>query len=128
PTIRARRRELAEPVPHHVLGDVDRHMAAPVVNRDREPDHLRKDDRCPAPRTDHLLVTTLAHGFDFLHQFGRNKRPFFQRTRHPSLQLPLTTLSATPHNELVRALVLPLLRATCGLAPRRLRTRHTDRR
>src|SRR5688500_20041771 len=40
----ARRSELAEPVPDHVLGDEDRHVPTAVVDGDRVTDHLREDD------------------------------------------------------------------------------------
>ena len=40
---RPRRRELAELVPDHLLGDEDGHVLAPVVDRDRVADHLRED-------------------------------------------------------------------------------------
>ena len=52
---RARRRELAQLVADHVLGDVDRHVAAPVVDGDRVADHLREDRES----RDQVLSTSL---------------------------------------------------------------------
>src|SRR5207237_9174524 len=44
---RARRGELADLVPDHLLADEHRHVLAPIVDRDRVPDHLREDGRGP---------------------------------------------------------------------------------
>src|SRR4051794_30117065 len=41
----ARQRELAELVTHHVLGDIDRHMAASVVNTNGVAHHLGEHRR-----------------------------------------------------------------------------------
>src|SRR5216110_1453495 len=62
----ARRRELAQPVPDHVLADEDRHMLAAVVDRDRVPDHIGIDDRRTGPGANHLLVARLIHLFDLV--------------------------------------------------------------
>src|ERR671935_381208 len=60
-TERPRRRELAELVADHLLGDEDRNVLAPVVDCDRVADHLREDGRRPRPRADHLLAARLVH-------------------------------------------------------------------
>src|SRR5687768_17086385 len=46
---RARRRELAQLVADHLLGDEDRHVLAPVVHRDRVPDHVLEHRRRARP-------------------------------------------------------------------------------
>src|SRR5207244_12801032 len=56
------RRELAQQVPDHVLGDEDRHVLFAVVDRERVPDHLGKYARVPRPGLDHLLLLLLIHG------------------------------------------------------------------
>src|SRR5256885_8290025 len=63
-----RRRKLAQQVPDHVLGDEDRHVLLPVVNRERVPDHLGKNARISRPGLDHLLLLLLIHRRHLLHQ------------------------------------------------------------
>src|SRR3954462_1703037 len=52
----ARRRELAELVSHHRLGDVHGHVLATVVDGDRVTHHLRDDRGTPRPGLDDLLL------------------------------------------------------------------------
>src|SRR5207237_1100921 len=49
---RPRRRELAELVPDHRLGDVHGHVLAAVVDRDRVSHHVRSDGLTTRPRLD----------------------------------------------------------------------------
>src|SRR3990170_804148 len=76
------RGELAKLVPDHVLGDVDRHVAAPVVDRHGMPHHLREDRAGPAPCADDLLLPALVHLLDLLEELGLDERTLLQRTRH----------------------------------------------
>src|SRR5687768_3472682 len=45
----ARRRELAQLVSDHVLGDENRNVLTPVVHGDRQTDHVRDDHRAARP-------------------------------------------------------------------------------
>src|SRR5262245_61025857 len=65
---RARRRELAELVSDHLLGDEHGYVLAAVVDRDRVPDHLREDGRGARPRADHPLLVRGVHRLDAAHQ------------------------------------------------------------
>src|SRR5258706_2069833 len=49
------RREFAQLVSDHILGHVDRHMAAAIVYRNRVSDHLREYGAGPTPGADHDL-------------------------------------------------------------------------
>ena len=73
----ARRGELAQSVADHVFGNVDRHVAASVVNCDRMSNHLREDHRSAAPGADDFLFIFLVHGLNSFKQFRFNERAFF---------------------------------------------------
>src|SRR6267378_1094026 len=62
----ARRRELAEPVADHVLGDEDRNVAAAVVDRDGVADHDRQDHRRARPGLHDLLLVQRVQDLDLL--------------------------------------------------------------
>ena len=64
----ARRGKLTQAVPHHVFSDINRHVPAAIMHRDRVPDHLREDYTGPAPGTDDLFIATLVHLLDFLEE------------------------------------------------------------
>jgi hypothetical protein len=64
PAVGARRRKFAQAVPDHILGDVDRHMAASIMHSNGVPDHLGKDGAGTAPSADDLLLPAFIHGFD----------------------------------------------------------------
>ena len=64
----AGRRKLAELVANHVLGDVDRHMLAAVMDGEGVTDELGEDGGGAAPGLDDALLTGLVHRFNFLHQ------------------------------------------------------------
>src|SRR5882757_8986715 len=52
---RARGRELAELVAHHLLRHHHRNVLLSVVDAERQPDELRQYGRAPAPYLDHLV-------------------------------------------------------------------------
>src|SRR5258708_2547212 len=53
---RAGRRELAEFVADHFLGDDHRDVLLAVVDAEGQPDELRQDGRTPRPDADHLVA------------------------------------------------------------------------
>ena len=72
------RGELAQPVTNHVFGDVDRNVAAPVMDGDRVSNHLREDHTCATPGANHFLLALLVHRFNSIQKFGLNERALFQ--------------------------------------------------
>src|SRR5919197_4079346 len=84
----ARRRELAELVPDHLLGDEDRHVLAAVVDRDRVADHLREDRGGARPGAHHPLLVLLVHRLDAAHQPLLDERPLLRASAH-LFSLPL---------------------------------------
>src|SRR5690606_955840 len=78
PLERARGRELAELVPDHVLGDVDRNELPPVVHRDRVAHHLRHDGRSPRPGLDDLLLVLAVHRLNLLEKVEVDERPLLE--------------------------------------------------
>src|SRR5205823_13374925 len=85
PAVGARRRELAQLVSHHVLGDVDRHVAAAVVHRDGVADHLREDGRVARPGLDHLALATGVEQLHLAEELRVDVRPLLQRSTHAFL-------------------------------------------
>src|SRR5713101_1719189 len=88
----ARRRELAELVADHFLGDEHRYVLLPVVDPEGEADELRQDGGAPAPDLDHLVASRRARGFRLLEEVAVDEGTFPDRTRHGSflfLLLPL---------------------------------------
>src|SRR5918911_3162972 len=75
---RTGRRELAELVPDHRLGDIDRDVLAPVVDRDRVPDHVGDDRGATGPRLDHAFFVLLVHRVDLEEQVVVDERPLLQ--------------------------------------------------
>src|SRR5262245_60431783 len=123
-----RRSELAELVTDHVLGDVDRDVAAPVVHSDRVADHLREDRRVARPGLEDALLAAAVHGLDARQQLRVDVWPLLQRSRHGRISSGLPAL-APPHDQPVRRLlVLASLDAVGRLAPARLGTGQADRR
>src|SRR5262245_15452682 len=84
------RRELAEFVTDHVLGDEHRNDLRTVVNLDGQADELRKDRRPAAPGLDRRIAATGTRGFRLLQQIPVDERAFPKRTCHG---LPLTATS-----------------------------------
>src|SRR6266542_1911820 len=108
------RRELAELVADHRLGDVHGHVLAPIVDRDRVPDHVGDDRGAPRPGLDDPLVAPAVQLVDLLQQVVIHKGALFQRASH---RLPSPPLAATAEDELVGGLVA-VAGATLRLAPR----------
>src|ERR1035437_3980683 len=67
---RPRGRELAQLVPHHVLGDVHRDELLAVVHSHGLPHELGKYGGAPRPRADHLLLAGRDHNRDLGFQGG----------------------------------------------------------
>src|SRR5258705_11935922 len=70
----ARRRELAELVPNHVLGDADRDVLVPVIDAERQADELRQDGRAWAPDADDLVAARATHRLGLLQQIAVDER------------------------------------------------------
>src|SRR4029450_11243925 len=85
------RRELAELVADHGLRDVHGHVLAPVVDRDRVPDHVGDDRRAPRPGADHPLVALAVQLVDLLQQVVVHEGTLLPPTRHC---FPLTPRAA----------------------------------
>jgi hypothetical protein len=51
---------------YHILGDVNRHMPASIVDGNGMPDHLREDGAVTAPGANHFLLAPFIHELDFL--------------------------------------------------------------
>src|SRR5256714_4056048 len=83
-----RRRELAELVADHLLGDEDGHVLAAVVDRNRVPDHLREDRRRPRPGADHPLLVGRVHRLDAAHQPLLDERALLGAAAHYLLSFP----------------------------------------
>src|SRR5690349_4749337 len=111
-----RRRELAELVAHHRLGDEHRDVLPAVMYRDRVPQHRRDDHGTPGPGPDDGLGPPLVLYVHLLHQVVVHEGALLKATRHRVLLLPLVPAAATadqPVTRLVRP-AGPALR----LAPR----------
>src|SRR6185312_3129885 len=113
------RRELAELVPDHRLGDEHRNMLTAVVHRERVPDHVGNDRRAARPGLDDLLRVLLVLGVDLLQQMVVDERALLQAAWHLPSSLPVMLLAGAPasDDELVARFVC-LTRAALGLAPR----------
>src|SRR6266542_938609 len=108
------RRELAELVADHRLGDVHGHVLAPIVDRDRVPDHVGDDRGAPRPGLDDPLVAPAVQLVDLLQQVVIHKGALFQRASH---RLPSPPLAAAAQDQLVGGLAAAA-GAALRLAPR----------
>src|SRR6266568_9494593 len=79
--------ELAQLVPHHVLGDVDGNELPAVVDGQGVPDHLRGDGGAPRPGLHHLAVVGRVHLLDLLEQVIVHPRALLERSCHVYLRL-----------------------------------------
>src|SRR5215467_2794101 len=78
----ARRRELAELVTHHFLGDVHRDELLAVVDAEGQSDELRQDRRTTRPGLDHLVAHGTARLLGLLDQAALDERAFPDGTCH----------------------------------------------
>src|SRR3974377_505188 len=74
----ARRSELAELVPYHVLGHQHRHVIAAVVDRDRQTDHLGRDHRAAGPGLNRAAVVLCSRDLHLLRERQIDERTFLQ--------------------------------------------------
>src|SRR5437868_4562264 len=97
-TERPRRRELAELVPHHGVGDEYRDVLAAVVHGDRVTDHVRHDHGAPRPRLDDVLGALLVLDVHLLDQVVVHEGALLKATWHDERLLPFL-LAATTDNQ-----------------------------
>src|SRR5580700_4050229 len=74
----SRRRELAQLVTDHVLGDEHRNVLPAVVDRERESDHVGDHHRTTRPGLDRTTIALLRRGLHLLRQVQIDKRAFLQ--------------------------------------------------
>src|SRR5690348_16911372 len=108
---RAGRRELAELVTDHRLGDEHRHVLAAVVHGNRVAKHGRNDHRTARPRLDDILGALAVLDFHLLDQVVVHKRALLKATRHCLVLLPLSVSRHQARLSRHCSLVLPLLLA-----------------
>src|SRR4051794_39728726 len=77
-----RRRELAELVADHRVGDEHRHVLAAVVHRDRVADHLGHDHRAARPGLDDVVAALLVLAVHLLHQVAVHEGALLQTAWH----------------------------------------------
>src|SRR6185312_9368283 len=80
-----RRREFAELVTDHFLGDHYWNVLLPVIDTEVETDELRQDGRAAAPDADHLVTARCARGFRLAQQKAVDEGAFPYRTGHLAL-------------------------------------------
>src|SRR5438552_13517972 len=102
PSERASRRELAELVPNHALGDEHRDVFAAVVHGNGVPEHVGDDRRAPRPGLDDLLAALVVLLVDLLEQVVVDERALLQATWHRAL--PLLPRTTTADDQLVAGL------------------------
>src|SRR3954470_2598442 len=126
-TERPRRRELAELVTDHRLGDEHRDVLAAVVHGDRVAEHGRRDHRAARPGLDHVLGVGLVLRRHLAEQVVIAERTLFETARHccRSLLALLADIAAA-NDELVTGKVA-LARPAFLLAPRADRVTSTGR-
>src|SRR5690348_687075 len=77
-----RRRELAELVADHVLGDQHRDELVAVVDAEGQTDELREDRRTARPRLDDLVAAGTARLLRLLEEIAVDERPLPYRACH----------------------------------------------
>src|SRR5205085_9963626 len=111
----ARRSELAELHPDHVLIDRHRHELAAVVDIEGQADELRQDRRAARPRLDRRPAAAFVLGrFRFLQQRKLDERTFPDGTGHG---LTLLLRVTRPDDELVGRLIVTGAGTLGRLAP-----------
>src|SRR5438105_7507605 len=117
-------RELAELMPDHVLGHVNRHVPATIVDRQGMPNHLREDGRIARPGLDHALFSDAVEPLNLFEQANVDVGTLLCRTGHTTSCELIRRLLPTPDDETTAGLILlASLVAKRGLAPGGLRTR-----
>src|SRR4051794_114802 len=101
----ARRRELAELVADHRLGDEHRDVGLAVVHRDRVAEHGRDDHRATGPGLDDVLGTGFVLDFHLLDQVVVDEGPLLETARHLNPLLALLVRLAAADDVLVRRLL-----------------------
>src|ERR1044072_5394843 len=101
----AGRRELAELVADHRLGDEHRDVLAAVVHRDRVAEHGRDDHRATGPGLDDVLGTGFVLGVHLLDQVVVDEGPLLETARHLNPLLALLVRLAAADDVLVRSLL-----------------------
>src|SRR5271166_1768525 len=81
----ARRRELAELVPDHVLVHLHRQELVAVVDAEGQADELRQDGRAARPDADDLVAARLARGIHLVEQIAVDERTLPDGTCHRSV-------------------------------------------
>src|SRR5258708_2965188 len=110
----AGRRELAELVADHVLGDQHRDKFMAVIDAKGQADELREDRRAPRPRLDDLVAPGSARFLRLFQEVAVDERPLPYRACH--LRSPLL-LVAPAHDVAVGRLVMARLLAPGWLGP-----------
>src|SRR5690242_19785083 len=100
-----RRRELAELVTDHCLGDEHRHVLAAVVYGNGVAEHRRHDHRATRPGLDHVLGALVVLGVHLLGEVVVHERTLFQTPWHLRLLLAPLVLVAATHDQAVALLV-----------------------
>src|SRR6516162_1007293 len=113
------RRELAELVTDHVLGDQHGDEFVAIIDAESKSDELRKDRRSTRPRPDHLIASGPARFLSLLEKVTVDKRPFPNGACQGALRTRRLTLVPAPDDQSIRRLVVPGLLALGRLAPRR---------
>ena len=92
PTKQSSWSELSQLVAHHVLGDINGHVAPTIVHSNGVTHHLGKNRRSSRPGLDHSLLTDSIHALNSLQQLGSHIRPLLQRSGHDDLPIPTKRL------------------------------------
>src|SRR5919197_1061163 len=101
----ARRRELAELVADHRLGDEHRDVGLAVVHRERVAEHGRHDHGAAGPGLDDVLGAGFVLGVHLLDQVVVDEGSLLQATRHLNPSLALLVRLAAADDVLVRRLL-----------------------
>src|SRR5579859_8110654 len=114
---RTGRRELAELVADHRLGDEHRDVLTAVVHGDGVAQHVRDDHGAPGPRLDDVVGALVVLSVHLLLQVVVHEGTLFETARHLDLLLALLVRLATADDEFVAGLAR-LAGAAFLLAPR----------
>src|SRR5882757_2967925 len=101
----ARRRELAELVADHRLGDKHRDVDLAVVHRDRVTEHGRDDHRATGPGLDDVLGTGFVLYVHLLYEVSVDEGPLLETARHLNPLLALLVRLAAADDVLAACLL-----------------------